>query len=97
MMRRSCADCNHMEKIVYEIPCVNCSDLTDYFESARWIPCSVQEPPEQDDRIKSILVTMEDSDGNRFVTNTLTKFATKENRVVAWMPLPEPYAGGSKK
>jgi len=58
-----------------------------------WIPISKQPPPEQGDRIKSILVTMEDREGRRFVTNTLTKLATKENRVVAWMPIPAPYGG----
>ena len=58
-----------------------------------WVPIDERQPPEQGDRIKSILVTMEDREGRRFVTNTLTKLATKDNRVVAWMPIPEPYGG----
>lgn len=58
-----------------------------------WIPCSIKEPYEEGKPMKSVLVTMEDYKGYRFVTNTLDKRATKENKVIAWMPVPEAYKG----
>jgi hypothetical protein len=65
-----------------------------YIETnGRWMPCSVKEPYEKGDQIKSILVTMEDYKGGRFVTNTLNKSSLKDNKIVAWMPVPQPYNG----
>lgn len=62
-----------------------------------WTPCNMQEPPEQGEQIKSILITMEDDNGYRWVTNVLNKLAVKNSKIVAWMPMPEPYKEGTEE
>ena len=58
-----------------------------------WIPVSQQLPYEGGKYMKSVLVTMEDCKGGRFVTNTLDRNVTRENKIVAWMPVPDVYKG----
>ena len=67
--------------------------ILEAYKKMEWIPVSKQQPYEDGKPMRSVLVTMEDYKGYRFVTNTLDKRATRENKVVAWMPVPEPYKG----
>lgn len=62
-------------------------------KNGEWIPVSQQLPYEGGKYMKSVLVTMEDCKGGRFVTNTLDRNVTRENKIVSWMPVPEVYKG----
>jgi len=69
--------------------CIKC--WNEAFENADgWIPVSQQEPYIDGKPMSNVLATMLDCNGGRFVTNTLDRNCTRENKVVAWQPLPEP-------
>ena len=67
--------------------------IANFDEDELWIPCSEKLPYEGGKYMKSVLATMEDYQGGRFVTDTLDRRVTKENKVVAWTPLPNTYMG----
>ena len=79
----------------YDMACDECWRAA--FEAAEkngeWIPVSQQLPYEGGKYMKSVLVTMEDCKGGRFVTNTLDRNVTRENKIVSWMPVPKVYKG----
>lgn len=69
-----------------------------------WIPCSKELPHFSPEKQRSVLVTMEDLDGVRFVTTAKYHEERcewcnfKDSRyydfkVVAWQPKPEPWKG----
>lgn len=69
-----------------------------------WMPCSERLPSFGPEKQRSVLVTMEDSDGMRFVTSAKYQEERcewcnfKDPRyynfeVIAWQPLPEPWEG----
>ena len=82
----------------------NCSNLTPIqnLPSARqWIPCEKELPKSEEE----VIVSIHDDSGDTAYDYTSSgwyaaagKFWVVENetnmRVVAWMPLPEPYKGG---
>lgn len=66
----------------------------------QWIPCKLKNqyyiPELNGCKDKPYLVTYETATGKRYVTKTNIhngRVQRKENRIVAWMPLPEPYKG----
>lgn len=67
-----------------------------------WHPCRLVNQcfiPDLDGcKQQSILVTYEANNGRRYVEKTGIyngRIMRKENRVVAWMYLPDPYEGGT--
>ena len=59
-------------------------------KNGEWNRCSQNPAPKEG---RPVLVTMLDYKGERFVTETLDKRATKENKVIAWQYPPDVYKG----
>lgn len=59
-------------------------------KNGEWNRCSQKPAPKEG---RPVLVTMLDYEGKRFVTETLDKRATKENKVIAWQYPPDVYKG----
>lgn len=72
--------------------CIKCWNKA--FEEANgWIRVSEQTPYVDGKPMANVIVTMEDCDEGRFVTNALDKAVTRENKIIAWQPYPEVYKG----
>lgn len=76
--------------------------IKERLERTQWIPCSERLPQFQPEKMRKVLVTMEDKKGCRFTTTA--KYHEKyeewvefadwrygDFKVVAWMERPEPY------
>lgn len=59
-------------------------------KNGEWNRCSQNPAPKEG---RPVFVTMLDYEGKRFVTETLDKRATKENKVIAWQYPPDVYKG----
>ena len=72
--------------------CIKCWNKA--FENADgWIPVNEQMPYVDGKPMSNVLATMLDCEGGRFVTNVLDRNCTRENKIVAWQPMPETYKG----
>ena len=76
-------DMNDVDAIIADLPSVD-----------EWVPCSERLPDEYDEYL------CQDADGEMLVlwlenAEWCRKYVVKEN-IVAWMPLPEAYKGGTK-
>ena len=84
----------HLE--LKEKECKHCHSCIECWNEALenadgWIPASEQQPYIDGKPMSNVIVTMLDSQGERFVTNALDRAVTRENKIIAWQPYPEIY------